>query len=213
MCAYLNMKLCIFGSTGGSGRELVKQALEQGYEVVAFARSPEKVSDISHKNLKVVKGDARNLDDVRAAISGCDAVLSALGSRVGKLVCEAGTANIVAAMSEKKVKRLIVESAYGAGEPRGGVYATVLRLLIKSRIVDKERMEALLENSNLDWTVVRPSILTNGKKTGSYQYSPQLRFLGVPGVFPKISRADVADFMLRQLKSRAYVQKAVNISQ
>ncbi len=203
------MKLCIFGSTGGTGRELIKQALEQGYEVVAFALSPDKLSDITHTDLKVVRGDATAFEDIRAAVYSCDAVLSALGSRFGKLICAQGTENIIAAMSEKKVKRIIVESAYGVGEPRGGFYGSMLRYVIRPQVRDKERMEDALKRSSLDWTVVRPTILTYGRKTSSYQYSPQLV---LPGFFPKISRADVAEFMLKQVTGKAYVNKAVNIS-
>ncbi|MDA8324756.1 MAG: SDR family oxidoreductase, partial [Nitrospiraceae bacterium] len=114
-----------------------------------------------------------------------------------------------AVMKKYGVKRLIVESAYGAGNTRNkGFYARVLWLVIRDRIKDKEAMEREIEGSGLEWVLARPVALTEGEKTGSYRAGPDLKL----GFFPKVSRADVADFMLSQLKSVKFVHGMPTVS-
>ena len=116
------MKITIFGSTGGTGLELVKQALELGHEVVAFARTPSKLDGIDHDNLSIVEGDVLRPDDVRAAIDeSTDGVLSALGNTLkkGDVTTSEGTKNIIAAMDERGVKRFVCETSLGVGDSYG----------------------------------------------------------------------------------------------
>ncbi|MDA8327249.1 MAG: SDR family oxidoreductase [Nitrospiraceae bacterium] len=106
-------------------------------------------------------------------------------------------------------KRLLVESAYGAGSTRNkGFYARVLWLIVKDRIKDKEEMEREIKGSGLEWVIARPVALTDGEKTGSYRAGPDFKL----GFFPRVSRADVADFMLSQLESDKFVHGMPTVS-
>lgn len=202
------MKIVIFGASGATGRYLVEQALEQRHEVIAFVRNPSKLQ-IKHEKLSTIKGDVRNQEDVNRAIAGGQAVLSALGVKPGvKPVSAEGVRNIIFAMKKHHVHRLIVESAFGAGDTKKGFYGRTLWFIINPLMRDKEDMESAIEASGLDWTIVRPTALTNGKKTGSYQSGVGISV----GIFPKISRADVADFMLKQLTDKRYLSKASTIT-
>ena len=204
------MRIVIFGASGRTGRHLVKQALDRGHAVTAFARNPAKIG-VSHENLSIFKGDVLHPGEVDAAVRGQDAVLSALGLTKGspKTICADGIRNIIATMKRHGVKRLIAESAYGAGNTRNkGFYARVLWLIIKDRIKDKEEMEREIERSGLEWVIARPVALTDGERTGSYRAGTDLKL----SFFPKVSRADVADFMLSQLVSGELVHGMPTVS-
>jgi putative NADH-flavin reductase len=201
------MRVAIFGATGGTGRQLVSQALERGWTVTAFVRDPAGLPHL-HERLAVVAGDARDPAAVERALAGHDAVLSALGvsRRTSITICSEGTRLIVEAMRRHGVRRLVCESAYGAGETRGrGPYARLLGVAIRARLADKERMEALVRASGLDWTIVRPPILTNGPRRAEVRAGTDLRL----GMWPRISRADVAAFMLAQAASDDWLGRAV----
>ena len=201
------MKITIFGATGGTGKELVNQALEKKHEVTVFVRDPLKVAN---KKVRIVHGDVRDGTSVIKAVKGADAILSALGVKPGqKPVCAQGMKNIIAAMESEKVRRLIVVSVYGAGTPRAGFYAWLLRKIIPRLMKDKKEMERIIAASGLSWTIVTPTVLTMGAKTGKVRHGTSF----IPrGLFPSVSRADVAGFMLSQIGSLAYVQKIVNMS-
>jgi len=203
------MRITVFGSTGGSGLEIVGQALQQGHRVTAFARTPSKLV-MRNAELGVVRGDAMNPLDVEAAVKGQDAVASALGvsGRAPLTICSEGTKNIISAMKDDGVKRLIVESAYGTGDTRRGFYGNATWMLIASRIKDKELMEKAVQESGLDWVIARPVYLTNGPRTGAYRVGFNLPI----GIWPKISRADVADFMLKQLADDTYLHRLPTIT-
>jgi putative NADH-flavin reductase len=207
------MRILIFGATGGTGRELVTQALEQGHEITAFVRSPAKLT-LQDARLRLLQGDIRRPDAIRAATPGHDAVLSALGTRSLRrttLLSDAAR-EIVRAMEEHGVRRILWESALGVGETReqlGPLYNWLLiPLLLHHVFADKERQEAILRASALDWTIVRPAALTNGPRTGAYR-------VGVHAcagrLFPRISRGDVAYFMLEELVQRAHVRESVSL--
>ncbi|MEP7037968.1 MAG: SDR family oxidoreductase [Acidobacteriota bacterium] len=202
------MKIAIFGSTGGTGRELVRQALELGHEVTAFARSPEKLDDLKRENLRIVKGDVVNYADVEKAAAGQEAVLSALGSptlKAGDTTLSDGTKNIIEAMEADGVKRFVCETSLGVGDSYdqpGFLFMKVLvPLFLKNAFADKQIQEKYIKASNLDWIIVRPGGLTNGEKTGEYRHGLDKDISG------RISRADVAEFMLKQLQSDEYLHK------
>jgi putative NADH-flavin reductase len=203
------MKIVIFGATGGTGKALVGQALAQGHEVTALVRNPTKLTT-KHKKLSIVQGDVFHPEQAEKAIAGNDAVLSALGVSRGAqpTVCSEGTRNIISAMKKHGVKRLVIESAYGAGDTRKGFYGRLLWIIIRARIADKERMEQLTQNSNLDWVIVRPVALTNGPRTGKYRVGSDLPV----SLWPTISRADTADWMLTQATDNTYVHKILTIA-
>jgi putative NADH-flavin reductase len=198
------MKILIFGATGGTGRAMVEQALEQGHQVTAFVRNPSKLA-IKDAKLSVIQGDAMNPSQVEEAVKGQDAVISALGvSRGAPLdICSRGTKNIIEAMKKHSISRLVVESAYGTRETRKGFYAKSLWIMIRDRIQDKELMEKLIEESGLDWIISRPVWLTSGPKRGNYRHGINLSVK----FWPTVSRADVADFMIKQLQDKTYLHK------
>ena len=204
------MKLVIFGAAGGSGHELVKQALAQGHEVTAFVRNPGAIRT-EHPKLKVVQGDALDAARVALAVAGQDAVLFAIGinRRSTMTVCTDATRNIIAAMKEHGVRRFLVLSAYGASETKDtALYSKVLRALIGKRVADKDRQEELIRASGLDWVLVRPPLLTNGAQRGRYRTGFDLPIK----LFSSVSRADVADFMLKQLTDDTYLRQAPTIT-
>jgi putative NADH-flavin reductase len=207
------MRILIFGATGGTGRELVVQARERGHDVTAFVRTPSKLT-IQDARLRVVPGDIRRPDAIHAAIPGHDAALSALGTRsLGRTTLLSDAAReIVRAMEANGVRRILWESSLGVGESRrqpGPLYNWLLvPLLLRHAFADKERPEAILRASALDWTIVRPAALTNGPRTGAYRVGSDVC---AGRLFPRISRADVAHFMLEELVRRAHVRQAISL--
>lgn len=208
------MKLAIFGAAGGTGRQLVAQALEQGHKVTAYVRNPAKLN-IQHPNLTVVQGNVLNAQVVLAVVFGKDAVLSALGTRkVGLPDLIQGTRNILDAMYQAEVKRSIWVSSFGVGESLYqmnwlGRYV-IARGLLRAFLEEKEIQERLIMASAGDWTIVRPGGLTDGPRTGIYRVIPADATEKIAR--PVISRADVADFMLKNLTATTYVRQAVGLT-
>ena len=209
------MKLVIFGATGHVGQHLVAQALEQGHQVIAFTRSPEKLTQ-THRNLRISQGDVLNETQVAGAITGNDAVLVALGMPLGnkEQLRAKGTAIIVKAMQQNGVKRLICLSGMGANDSHAMLPALyrylLVPLLMRPLYRDHELQENIVTASGLDWTLARPAAFgTKGDHTGEYWhgFDPRDRKLKV-----KISTADVADFMLRQIDNDTYLHKAPCLS-
>jgi putative NADH-flavin reductase len=207
-----NMKLAIFGSTGSIGRQLVKQAIEEGHTVTAFARSPDKL-ETGHNNLKVVPGDVMNLPTVEKAVLGQDAILCSLGAGLKGTVRSEGTKHIVQAMEKAGVRRFICQTTLGLGDSWNNLNFywkyIMFKGLLRQAYADHVRQEEIIRQSNLDWTIVRPGAFTDGPRTGTYRH-------GFPGsdkmVELKISRADVADFMLKQLADDTYLRKMPGLS-
>ena len=206
------MKLIIFGSTGSIGRQLVEQALEQGHMVAAFARDPVRV-DIKHANLEVIQGDVLDPASVEKAVQGRDAVLCSLGAGLKGVVRSEGTRNIIHAMEKAGVRRFICQSTLGVGDSRNNLNFfwkhIMFGLLLRSAYADHVSQENHVKQSHLDWTIVRPSAFTDGERTGQYRD-------GFPGTDKttklKISRADVADFMLKQLTDDTYLHMTPGLS-
>ncbi len=202
------MKIVIFGATGGTGRDVVEQALAQGHQVSAFDRNPAQLT-LTHPQLTKVQDDIFNQAQVEAAIAGQDAVVSVLGvgPQITQPICSTGTEHIIAAMQKQCVKRFICQTAFAVsaleGEWREVPWMVPILPLfpkVKAMFADKVRQEQFVRQSNLDWVIVRPAKLTNGPRTGNYK-------VGVPlsiGPNAKISRADVADFILTQLRDNTY---------
>jgi len=206
------MKLLVVGANAGTGREIVKQALEGGHDVTAFVRNPAKFA-LSHERLAIARGDVMDAASVESAVRGQDAVLCALGHKrwlgPSKILSE-GTRNIVHAMETHGVKRLVVETALGVGDSVGrlGLYYTLFTIpfILPFYWHDKGRQERVVRESSLEWVIVRPGQLTNGRKRGIYRHGPRA------GNFVwsvSISRADVADFMLNQARETPYLRTAV----
>ena len=206
------MKLLILGASGPTGVHLVDQALAGGHDVKAFVRDRRKLA-ASGPRLTVIEGDATRQDQLAAAATGVDAVLSALGS--GKSlrsdIASRAAAALIPALAAAGVRRLIFLSAFGVGETfdeASRIQKFFFRTFLRSLYADKVKADAALRASALDWTLVYPVVLTNGLRTGSYRAVEHARFSGMP----KISRADVADFMLAQAASTEWVRRTAILS-
>jgi putative NADH-flavin reductase len=202
------LRVLIIGATGGTGRQLVRQALEQGHEVTALVRNPQRLK-MEHSNLRIVQGDVLDYESVDAAMKGQNAVLCALGHKrlLGPTtILSRGTANIMRAMKNCGVPRLICESSLGVGDAVGrlGLPATLLfvPLILPFYFWDRVRQEALIaDNIDIDWVIVRPATLTNGPARSDYRHGFEVGSYIWPS---RVSRADVADFMLKQLYDDTY---------
>lgn len=202
------MKLALFGASGGTGRVLVQQALDQGHEVTAIVRNPDAL-EIKHERLHVVKGDALQPDSFAAALKGQDAVLSSLGissffESLKPMTFHRDTArNLVAQMQQAGVARLLCLTSTGViKNPTAPLFYNVLvQPLLDHKYEDMREMEKIVSASGLEWIIVRPFRLTDGERTGHYRVAAD----GKLDDAGSISRADVADFMLKQLSSAEYV--------
>ncbi len=206
------MKVLIFGATGTVGRELVTQAFEMGHTVTAFARDPSKL-EINHPSLEIIEGDVMDPALVDRTVVGHDAVLVALGAGIKGQVRSTGTRNIIQAMQRNNVRRLVCLSTLGVGDSRVHLNLywkyIMFGMLLRAAFADHVAQEEYVIQSGLDWTIVRPAAYTDGERTGNYRH-------GFPatakGLKLKISRADVADFVLAQLTDNSYVHKTPGVS-
>jgi putative NADH-flavin reductase len=201
----------IIGASRGTGLETVKAALAAGHRVRAFARS---VADIrfSHPNLEKRRGDALNPTEIDGALEDVEVVIQALGVRTRDLIgpvdlFSRATRILVPAMERRGLKRLIAITGFGAGDSRRAISSLVVipfRLFFGRAYDDKDEQERLIKDSHLDWTIVRPGLLSSGPGQGRYEVlaEPSQWRNGV------ISRADVAHFLVRQITERQYVHKA-----
>lgn len=208
------MNITVFGATGGVGRHLIPLALAEGHEVTAFTRNPTGVVR-NHPDLDVVTGDVLDEAAVRRAVAGRDAVVCALGRPLsnGEGLRARGTEVIVRAMQAEGVRRLACLSALGTGEsvavlPR--IYRWLLVPTVMRRLfADHGAQEELVRRSGLDWVLVRPGNFTDGERTSRYRHGftrPER------GLAFKVSRADVAEFLLRQLAEDNYLGRAAALS-
>jgi putative NADH-flavin reductase len=209
------MKLAIFGATGGVGSELLEQGLEQGHELVVLVRDASKLQ-LRHANLSFRHGNVLNSVDVEETLENCDAAIVSLGGRRGQpRPCASGTANVISAMQKFNQRRLVVVTSVGTGDSRGkaGFFfgKVIIPLLLREEFADKEAQEKLVKESGLEWTIVRPSGLTDNAARHAYKADPDLR-LGQKGLQERIARADVAHFCLAQLADTAWLGAAVSIS-
>jgi len=249
------MKILVFGASGGTGQRIVEQALAEGHLVTAFARESSRIRT-AHENLRVVRGDISRSDSVEAAVTGQDAVLSALGVRqpvravllivlacliIKRLlaltdptalfveigipilaillltrrnhVLSGGTRNIVMAMEKLGVRRFVCESSLGVGDSkwRLGLIHNVIAipLFLRNVFADKEAQERIIRESSLDWIIVRPTVLTNGARRSTYRAGSDIGHWLIP---TKISRADVAEFMLKQVTDDSYLHKTPGLA-
>jgi len=195
------MKIAVFGATGKTGILIVYQALNQGHEVTAFARDPSKVT-IRHTHLRIIRGDVTEMEMVKQAVTGQDAVLCALGVEKNKpdTTLSEGTRNILTAMESEGVKRFICMSSAGIlGNDAGFWFGRIILPLFLNHIFeDKKRQAEVIKASALEWVIIRPTGLTDSPRTNTYKINP-----GVP-TSRTVPRADVADFMLKLTTDKRY---------
>ncbi|GHA12231.1 NmrA family transcriptional regulator [Devosia pacifica] len=208
------MKVAVFGATGTVGRLAVIEMLAEGHEVTAFARDPQKLKE-NDPRLTRFAGDALHFEDVAAAIKGQDAVVVTLGAGTSRNshVRSAGTMNVIRAMQRHGVRRLICQSTLGTHESWDNLNFFWKRImfgaLLRPVFKDHELQEQLVRASGLDWTIVRPSAFTDGPGLGNFieDVPTSARRLTL-----KITRADVASFLSRQLHDTVYIERAVGLS-
>ena len=212
------MRILIFGATGATGSQLVDQALARGHSVTAFVRDPARLTR-THPALLCVAGDVMDPATVNPALQGQEAVLCALGTmpemkpdlprRQPQVpVCSIGTRHIIDAMLRHGVRRIVVETSAGIGESRRtGRFgaAAIIRLLLRDVMADKERQEATLRASAVDWTIIRPVRLSDAARSGRVRCGDAIAW----GLLSKISRADVAAVMLDCIADAATSKRAI----
>ena len=205
------MKILVIGATGGTGREIVKQALKAGHEVTALVREQPK-SDEALLGAKLVVGDVREPDVLRRALAGQDGVADSLGSSMSGPFKEVhlfseSTKALIEAMKAEGVRRLVCITGIGAGDSRGHggfLYDHLVQpLLLKGVYADKDRQEELIQSSGLDWIIVRPAMLSDGEPVGDTRAITDLSdFHG-----GSITRADVAAFVVAQMTGAEWLHK------
>lgn len=208
------MKFIVFGASGGMGLEVLKQALEAGYFVTAFVRTPSKVN-LRHPSLTLFQGDAMDLPAVEKAIVGHEAVISTLGpSRPpvpGMMKTTAG--NIIAAMKKHGLRRLIATTGAGVRQPEDQpklmdyLIGVLLNLLAREVVLDSAESVKLIQATDLDWTIVRFPRLMDGLYTGKYRVGYMSKESST-----QFSRADGADFILKELTEKKWLRKAPLVS-
>ncbi|WP_182299872.1 NAD(P)-dependent oxidoreductase [Cohnella cholangitidis] len=209
------MKVIVFGATGGTGRQVVAQVLEAGHEVTAVVRKPEAL-EVCHERLEIIRGDVLVPHSFEKSMLGHNAVISALGvtHRRPTTLYSEGTANLMKAMNDSGVRRLVCLSSAGLEIPENTPFMQriVIRLLVqriyRNAYEDMARMEAKVRSSGLDWTVIRPPRLTNGPRTGTYRTTVNQSLPGARG----IARADLADCMIRRLFDNETYRATMEIS-
>jgi putative NADH-flavin reductase len=205
------MRVLIIGASKGIGLETTRQALDAGHGVRALARSATAIA-ISNPSLEKMRGNALKTDDVEAALVGMDVVIQTLGVGLGELfrpvhLFSDATRVLIAAMKRQDIKRLICVTGFGAGDSRASISCLQrlpFQIVFGRAYADKSLQEQLIKESELDWTISRPGVLTSGPRTGQYQIlseASQWR----NGI---ISRADVAEFLVRQIGDQTYIRKA-----
>lgn len=209
----LSMRILIFGATGGTGQHLVTQALAQNQVVTAFVRQPNRLS-LEAKNLSIVQGNILDTKAVDKAVKGQEAVISVLGNKTSQVfwkpntIISEGLKNIISAMEKNKVKRLLFVSSFGAGEKIFWPEKMFIKIVLKNIFSDVYIQENFIKKSGLDWTIVRPARLVNEPKIGIYRAGEDLPI----GLFSRISRAAVADFLLKNLPASDSFGKILTIS-
>ena len=209
------MKIAVFGASGDTGKQIVEQAVEAGYEVSAYVRNPSKLN-ISNEHLTVIQGELSDAALIETALKGANAVLSALGPRGGSKnkPLTQGMQNIIAAMKNQGVRRLIMTSTLSAKDSkdkpdfRTKAMVNLVKTTMHAAYEDIVSVAETVRASDLDWTIVRLAILNNKPKSGKVKVG----YVGTGEVGTQIRRADIADFMLKQIEDTKYLRQAPAIS-
>ncbi len=211
----MNKKIALFGGTGQTGQEFLKLAINEGFEVRALARKPERIRQ-SSPLVKVIKGDVLNIENVKEVVAEADIVISLFGHVKGspEWLQTNGTRNIVQAMKESGVERIISLSGGGLPFPEKDrpkfadkLIRTIMKIFVPKILNDAIKHHEVLENSGLTWTIVRGPRLTNDEKVGNYRVG----WVGV-NASTKIPRADLAHFILSQVNDEKYISQMPFVS-
>jgi putative NADH-flavin reductase len=206
------MKVLVLGATGSVGQHILQLGIERGHELTALVRNAEKLKSWERR-VRVVKGDALDKDSVEQAVRGQEAAIYAIGIKtIGRTTLfSESTRILIDAMERNRVKRLVCITGVGAGETKGHggfLYDRILFPLVTKRVyADKEVQETLIQKSSLDWVIVRPAMFREGSPSGKLEAVTDVR--GV--TLTRVSRVEVAAFVLDQLTDGRYLRKAVFI--
>ncbi|MCO8274305.1 SDR family oxidoreductase [Actinoplanes sp. TRM 88003] len=210
------MKLTIFGATGGTGEQVVRQACTGGHDVTAVVRDPTRLA-FEAPSLQVLAADVMDPDAIAPALEGRDAVISAIGSREARsptTVCTDSARSIIEAMRQNSVRRLVVVSNSGMhidsqdGAFVRAVIKPVLGRVLRHAYADMRHMEELVQATDLDWTIVRPPRLINAPATGNYRTAINQN---VPRA-SVITRADLAAHILHTLTDPTTVRATTSVA-
>lgn len=208
------MKIVVFGASRGLGLQIVEQALKAGHTLTAFVRTPSRFP-LQHPNLTISQGDSMDAAAVETAIAGQEAVVSTLAPTRPPVprMMETSAKNIVAAMEKHGVSRLISTTGAGVRQPEDkpklsdSLIGVLLNLLAKEVVLDSAANVRVIQSSGLDWTIVRFPRLTDGEGTGSYRAGYVSKESST-----KLSRADGADFILKELDEKKWLRKLPLVS-
>jgi putative NADH-flavin reductase len=211
------MRMTIFGATGGTGTQLLRQALEQGHDVTVAVRDPSRLAVSEHERLRVFAADVTDPAAIRPAVEGADAVLSAIGPRGGgpSTICADSARSIMEAMRRTGVGRLLLVSAAGLVTDRGDgllmryvAKPLILQRLLRNAFADMRRGEEEVRAGGLEWTIFRPPRLTDSEPTGRYRTAFDVNLRRGRTV----ARADVAACMLGMIADRSAVRRHVSVA-
>jgi len=208
------MNVVVFGATGRTGRRVVRRALDDGHHVTGIARTPSKL-DLKHESLDVERGDVLDYESFADLLQGQDAVVSTIGkesylSRV--TLYSEGITNVVRAMREHGVSRLIAITSggtYPGWDRNNALFYEVLfkRIFLRGEYQDMRRMEALVRDTDLEWTIVRPSALSDDEGTGSYRTKIGYSF----SESSTTTRDDLAEFIVEELETGQFIRDGVAV--
>ena len=204
------MKIIVFGATGGVGQLVVQQAVEEGFEVTAFVRTPSKLM-AAEGQVNIIQGNALNQAEVSAAIAGHDAVVSCLGSSQGmkkSTELQEMAKCIVDGMKAHQVKRIVYTASAGIDKEIPGISGKLVMGMLKNALTDHRAAVDYIEAHDLNYTIARPMGLTNGPFTGKYRESET----SVPEKSRSIPRADVAHFIIKALRDARYDRTSIGIT-
>jgi putative NADH-flavin reductase len=196
------MNVVVFGASGATGRELLRQGPEHGHTITAFVRNPTAL-DGSYRSVQLVQGNVEVRSSVENAMAGQQAVICVLGSRTllrRDLAIVVGVHNIITVMEVSGIRRFVYLSS-------DSVRAS-LSVILHNPTADHELNERMIQESHLEWTVVRPPRLSTGMRTGKYQSGERVK---ATNFVPQISRADLAEFMLKHLADKSFIRKTVEL--
>lgn len=206
--------IALFGGTGKTGQHVVRQGLDRGYKIKVLARNPGKLT-VENPNLEIIQGDVHDASAVEQVISGSDVVINVVGhtKNSAKNVQTVATENILSAMKKHNLNRIISLSGAGLDSPKDinhfgrKMVKFVMKLMAKDILKDAENHYEVLKKSDTDWTIARPPRLTNGPHTGKYKVG----YLKL-GAGDKLSRANLADFLLQLVEDDQYSKEMPNVT-
>lgn len=206
------MRILLLGATGKTGRQLMLEGLQQGHTITAFVRNPKALQ--IENNLTLFQGNVLDAKQVAEAIKGQDVVISVLGNKtstaLGKpsTTISDGVVNIIAGMKENNVKRLLFVASFGVNKEIFLPEKLFIKTVLRNIFADIPLQEKLIKESGLEWTIVHPARLVDTPKTGKYKVGEHIPI----GLFSRISRADVADFLLKGINEKDFLHKTITLS-